>query len=174
MLEALGLWGIWAVGSVLLWAATKKLANPRKFQSTLEAAGWPRIGSKLLVWVVPLTEFMVVVVLVLPTERALGGAAAATLFVAFAAYEAWLLRTRPDSACGCFANDDRPDPKRIALSLVLALSSIGIAVSSSTADAWFAGSGILTVTIALELSTAWWAAIQRAKKATEDPTVGRT
>ena len=133
-----------ALGLVLALAAFAKLLDREGFRASLEDFGAPGALAPALVYVVPVVESAVAVLLV-PASTALLGAASATLLLLFfTALVAVSLARGRKAACRCFGplSADSIGPGTLARNLGL---------TALAAFAWWGGPGPGPV--------AWWTAL---------------
>ncbi|RZI59166.1 MAG: redoxin domain-containing protein [Rubrivivax sp.] len=94
--------GGWFLAGVFALAAWSKLAEPDATAQALRSFGVPAALARSGAWVLPLLEFAVALLVVLPWAPALGIALAAGLLAVFAAAMAVQLAQGNKPSCNCF------------------------------------------------------------------------
>lgn len=130
----LSLVGLWAR------AGLHKLRDVARFGGTLEAyAILPHAIVSPVSWLIPMSELLLAIGLVLPFSRRAAAAAGALLLVLYAtAIGINLSRGRRELDCGCsgFGREQRISPLLVLRNAVLALLSLGIAVLPPAERPW--------------------------------------
>ena len=151
---------VFLAAGLLLAAGAAKLMQPGATAQALLDAGMP--GSRSAARVVGGTE-IAVGIWALARPSAGGALALGVLYLAFAAFLAYVLRVHPDAgSCGC-AGPTRVPPNRLhlALNMIAAAAGISLAVAGGAPGvvAWLTTLGPAAVPAALGLGLAGWLAV---------------
>ena len=84
-----------------IYTATSKLLDFSNFRHVLSRS--PLIGNKApaVAWILPLTEILISMMLILPKTRRIGLWCSFTLMLTFTGYVAWMLAFAPQLPCSC-------------------------------------------------------------------------
>jgi putative oxidoreductase len=164
LIEATGLspFASSALAVVFLWAGTSKLRDRNRFRSALAARRWASrwlSGNVVatLSWLVPATEMLCGLLIVIPPLRFIGAVLSSGLVVAFTVLLVADLLSGEDVGCGCFGGglEERVSWMSVARNFLL-LALAGITLRSpvaSSGDLWpplLSGIGVAFMVILAE------------------------
>jgi hypothetical protein len=86
---------------LFLYTALSKLISVNSFRFVMGLSEPLKPYASFLKWAVPITEIIVVILMVIPKTKRLGLYAAAILMFVFTGYVAWMLTFTPKLPCNC-------------------------------------------------------------------------
>ncbi|PHR88492.1 MAG: hypothetical protein COA80_17985 [Leeuwenhoekiella sp.] len=98
-----GLFGVLYISLILLWvyAATSKLLEFEQFKIQMSQVSFLKPVAGLLAWIIPLLEYSLATLLLLPKTRRLGLLGSAILMSVFTVYIAGMISFSPELPCSC-------------------------------------------------------------------------
>jgi len=86
---------------LFVYTAVSKLVDPISFRIVLSKSPWIHDQASLLVWLIPVFELMVSLLLLIPALRLAGFIGSLVLMLAFTGYITAMILYAPHLPCGC-------------------------------------------------------------------------